>query len=81
MHSHLDLPLRTRISFINVEYNLGPKLAQESTDFDAKFLSVRYHSITDSWSYKIALSLSSNKRGITDGKLLSYAQVEKGISN
>ena len=56
--------------------NLQPGLAQDVSECDGKFLSLRYHSITDSFSYKLGVSLSRNIRGVTDGRILSYSELE-----
>ena len=66
--------LTRRLDKINK--NLLPGLSQDVSEDDGKFLSLRYHSITDSFSYKLGVSLSKNIRGVTDGRILSYPELE-----
>ena len=59
-----------------IQANLKPAMSQDMTEDDSKYLSLRFHPLTDTFSYKLGISLSRNIRGITDGRILSFEDLE-----
>ena len=73
--------LNERIKSLEAELAKKGRLVQDSFDWDQKFLSKKYNAVSDSYSYKTALSFSTTKRGVTENKLASFKEISQHLMN